>query len=81
MLGMYKIRSATTKPTGKNKFEAGRKGNPIMARLIIKALLAFDKAMKLKWANDTKKTRVAKFLESASVCINGTVPIVQSHKS
>lgn len=29
MLGMYRTRSATTKPTGKNRFVAGRKGNRI----------------------------------------------------
>jgi hypothetical protein len=31
MLGMYNIRSATTNPTGKNRFVAGKNGSTVSA--------------------------------------------------
>ena len=38
MEGRYNTRSATTKPTGKNRLEAGRKGRERRARQPIRAV-------------------------------------------
>ena len=44
MLGTYRTLSATTKPTGKNRFEAGKNGTARRAKLINKALLLLNAA-------------------------------------
>ena len=76
------LRSAMTNPTGKNKFEAGKKGKAVIASAIITIeQWACDRALH---ADHTRPrptatvATVAKFLGSPRCVTRGTVSMVQS---
>lgn len=54
MLGVYRILSATTNPTGKNRLEAGIKGRIIRERLCIKKTYHVEKNSHRKQKLKTK---------------------------
>lgn len=70
-----------TKPTGKKRFDAGKNGREIKARLISKAFWPKYRETNSRWRKMAPKSRVIRFLGSARLVTKGTVPIVQSHNS
>ena len=84
LVSTRKFAPAMTKPTGKNRFAAGRKGRTSQAVVITSCLERSSpvlRAVRRRWRKKARVRRVAKFLGSEREVRRGTEPIVQSqHK-
>ena len=78
------MRSATTKPTGKKRFEAGRKGTIVIAKATLDTAMGLgclDFRMNLRARpRVAKSARVLRFRTSLKELTRGTVFMVQSQR-